>query len=141
VKLSLVLCLPRDAATARVTREVLDASLSALHVSEDIRGDITLALGEACANVIQHADPSDEYEVRVRLTSSRCVVEVVDTGRGFDSAFLSRAQADQVATAEHGRGLRIIDALAENLQITNRPLQGAIIRFEKPLQVRPEMSA
>jgi serine/threonine-protein kinase RsbW len=46
-----------------------------------------------------------------------------------------------VATAEHGRGLRIIDALAENLQITNRPLQGAIIRFEKPLQVRPEMSA
>jgi serine/threonine-protein kinase RsbW len=141
VKLSLVLCLPRDAATARLTREVLDASLSALQVAADIRSDITLALGEACANVIQHADPSDEYEVRVRLSSSLCVVEVVDTGRGFDSASLSHVQAGQMATAEHGRGLRIIDALAENLQITSGPLQGAMIRFEKPLKVSPEIPA
>jgi serine/threonine-protein kinase RsbW len=137
VKLSLVLCLPRDAETARLTREVLDASLTALHVGAEIRSDIALALGEACANVIEHADTSDEYEVRVRLTSELCVVEVVDTGRGFDSAILSQARAEQVATAEHGRGLQIIDALAENLQIISRPLQGAMIRFEKPLQLSP----
>ncbi|MGI5229056.1 ATP-binding protein [Actinoallomurus sp. CA-142502] len=134
MKVSLVLCLPRDAETVRVTREVLDASLAALKVSSDIRDDITLALGEACANVIQHADEGDEYEVRVQVMSSRCVVEVVDTGRGFDSALLNQVHADQVATAEHGRGLQIIAALAENLQIESRPLQGAMIRFEKHLQ-------
>jgi serine/threonine-protein kinase RsbW len=137
VNLSLVLCLPRDAETARLTREVLDASLSALGVADEIRSDIALALGEACANVIEHADSSDEYEVRVQLSCSLCVVEVVDTGRGFDSAILSQARADQVATAEHGRGLQIIDALAENLQIISRPLQGAMIRFEKPLEMSP----
>ncbi len=141
IKLSLTLCLPRDAETARLTREVLDASLTALGVAADIRDDITLALGEACANVIQHADLSDEYEVRVELTSTLCVVEVVDTGRGFDSAFLSQAQADQVATAEHGRGLQIIDALAENLRITSIPLRGAMIRFEKHLQMSPGLPA
>lgn len=135
MKLSLVLCLPRDAETVRVTRSVLDASLAALQVSADIRGDIILALGEACANVIEHADTSDEYEVRVQLTNSRCVVEVVDTGRGFDSASLHQARTEQLATAEHGRGLQIIDALAENLQITSRPLEGAMIRFEKPLDM------
>jgi serine/threonine-protein kinase RsbW len=133
VELLLVLCLPRDAETARVTREVLNASLTKLGVVADVRDDVTLAVGEACANVIQHADPSDEYEVRVRLTDSRCVVEVIDTGRGFDAALLDQVQADQVATAEHGRGLQIIDALVENLQIANRRQQGAMIRFEKPL--------
>jgi serine/threonine-protein kinase RsbW len=140
VNLSLVLCLPRDAETVRVTREVLDSSLAALKVTDDIRDDISLALGEACANVIQHADASDEYEVRVQLTNSRCVVEVVDTGRGFDSALLTKVHADHSATAEHGRGLQIIAALAENLQITSRPLQGAMLRFEKPLKLAPELS-
>ncbi|MDN3357951.1 ATP-binding protein [Actinomadura sp. DC4] len=134
MKLSLVLCLPRDAETVRVTRNVLDASLAALEVTADIRDDIALALGEACANVIEHADSSDEYEVRVQLTNWLCVVEVVDTGRGFDSASLNQSRAGEPATAEHGRGLQIIDALAENLQITSRPLEGAMIRFEKPLQ-------
>jgi serine/threonine-protein kinase RsbW len=140
MKLSLVLCLPRDAETVRLTRKVLDASLAALGVGEFVRGDIILALGEACANVIEHADSSDEYEVRVQLTNSLCVVEVVDTGRGFDSASLNQARAEQLSTAEHGRGLQIIDALAENLQITSRPLEGAMIRFEKPLEVNIDMS-
>jgi serine/threonine-protein kinase RsbW len=68
------------------------------------------------------------------------VVEVVDTGRGFDFATLDQARADQAATAEHGRGLQIIDALAENLQITSRPLHGAMIRFEKPLELDPRLA-
>jgi serine/threonine-protein kinase RsbW len=141
VELLLVLCLPRDAETAHVTREVLNASLTVLGVAADIRDDVTLALGEACANVIQHADSSDEYEVRVWLTGCRCVVEVIDTGRGFDAAGLAQTQSDQVATAEHGRGLQIIDALAENLQITNRRERGAMIRFEKTLTLAPELHA
>jgi serine/threonine-protein kinase RsbW len=135
VNVSLELSLPRDAETVRVTREVLDASLAALKVADDTRDDIILALGEACANVIQHADSSDEYQVRVQLTNTRCVVEVIDTGRGFDSALLNQLRADEKATAEHGRGLQIIDALAENLRIESGPLQGAMIRFEKSLSL------
>jgi serine/threonine-protein kinase RsbW len=141
MKLSLVLCLPRDAETVRVTRNVLDASLGALDVADDVRDDIILALGEACANVIEHADSSDEYEVRVQLTNVRCVVEVVDTGRGFDSASLNLARTEQLATAEHGRGLQIIDALAENLRVTSRPLEGAMISFEKSLRPDLEVSS
>jgi serine/threonine-protein kinase RsbW len=140
MKLSLVLSLPRDAETVRLTRRVLDASLAALNVADEVRGDIILALGEACANVIEHADSSDEYEVRVQLTNTLCTVEVVDTGRGFDFTSLNQARTDQVTTAEHGRGLLIIDALAENLQITSHPLKGSMIRFEMPLQMSLETS-
>jgi hypothetical protein len=46
VELLLVLCLPRDAETAHVTREVLNASLTVLGVAAEIRDDVTLALGE-----------------------------------------------------------------------------------------------
>src|SRR5262245_37940505 len=99
MKLSLVLCLPRDAETVQVTRKVLDASLTALVVPADVRDDIILALGEACANVIEHADSSDEYEVRIQLTNTLCVVEVVDTGRGFDFASLHQVRDGQQASA------------------------------------------
>src|SRR5689334_520986 len=98
MRLSLVLCLPRDAETVHLTRKVLDSSLASLEVPAGVRDDIILALGEACANVIEHADSSDEYEVRVQLTSGLCVVEVVDTGRGFDFASLRQAKDGQQAT-------------------------------------------
>ncbi|GAA2620170.1 ATP-binding protein [Actinomadura fulvescens] len=137
MELLLVLCLPRDAETAHLTREVLEASLTTLGVEDEVRGDVNLAVGEACANVVQHADTSDEYEVRVHTGDSRCRIEVIDTGRGFDGVLLDKVAADAAVTAEHGRGLQIIDALAENLQIVNRRQHGAIIRFEIPLSWEP----
>jgi len=61
VELKMVLYLPRDAASVPVSRQVLDGCLETLGVTPDTRTDIALALFEACANVIQHAAPADEY--------------------------------------------------------------------------------
>ncbi|MDL4815405.1 ATP-binding protein [Actinomadura opuntiae] len=138
MELTLMLCLPRDAETAHVTREVLDAALKVLGCTAGTRSDIALAIGEACANVIQHAHPGDEYEVRIHIIDRRCVIEVVDTGRGFDAIALEQAAQSPEATAEHGRGLQIINALADDLQIANRRVQGAIVRFEIPLKWEAE---
>ncbi|GAA2119354.1 ATP-binding protein [Actinomadura napierensis] len=138
MELALMLCLPRDGETAHVTRDVLDAALKVLGCTPATRSDIALALGEACANVIQHAHPGDEYEVRIRILDRRCVIEVVDTGRGFDALALEKAAQSARTTAEHGRGLQIINALADNLQIANRRVQGAIVRFEIPLKWEAE---
>ncbi len=71
MEVQIVLCLPRDAATANLSRQVLDASLEVLGVATDTRADVSLALSEACANVIMHASDSDEYEVRVRVMDAR----------------------------------------------------------------------
>jgi hypothetical protein len=73
--------------------------------------------------------------------AQRALVLSNHTGRGFDAAGLAQTQSEQVATAEHGRGLQIIDALAENLQITNRREHGAMIRFEKTLTPVSELHA
>src|ERR1700722_17920771 len=76
----MVLHLPRDAASVPVTRQVLDGCLKTLGVTPDTRADIALALSEACANVIQHAGPGQEYEVQACASNGRCAIEVVDTG-------------------------------------------------------------
>src|SRR6201995_4545754 len=79
VEIKMVLYLPRDAASVPISRQVLDGCLQTLGVTPDTRTDIALALSEACANVIQHADPADEYEVLARASNGRCVIEVINT--------------------------------------------------------------
>ena len=41
------------------------------------------------------------------------------------------------ATAEHGRGLKIIHAVADNMQLTGNERRGTTVHFEKTLQWLP----
>ena len=40
-------------------------------------------------------------------------------------------------TAEHGRGLKIINAVVDNLQLTGNGRQGTTVHFEKKLDWLP----
>jgi serine/threonine-protein kinase RsbW len=159
MEIKIVLDLPRDAVSVPVSRQVLDSCLEALGVRPDTRADIALALSEACANVILHAGPGEEYEVQVSAKNSRCVIEVVNTARRDSQPASDGGSTDTVedgrrpgeeqsdwfalrgdtvsATAEHGRGLKIIDALADNLQLTSNHGQGTTVHFEKTLEWLP----
>jgi serine/threonine-protein kinase RsbW len=148
VEVKMALCLPRDAESVPVSRRVLDGCLETLGVTPDTRADIALALSEACANVIQHAAPGEEYEVQVITGNRRCAIKVVDTGcgdgesepDGGESEWIgaSALSTDPVpATAEYGRGLQIIDAVADNLQLTANERRGTTVRFDKILEWLP----
>ncbi len=128
----LEMTLPRNAESAPLVRHTLDASLRGLGVGSEVRADIALALGEACANVIQHAAAGMEYEVRARMDGARCVVEVIDGGTGAEE---TEWESFQVAPlAEHGRGLQLMRAFTEELHIADRVHRnGAIVHFEKSL--------
>jgi serine/threonine-protein kinase RsbW len=148
VEIKMVLYLPRDAASVPVSRQVLNGCLETLGVTADTRTDIALALSEACANVIQHAGPADEYEVQARASNGRCVIEVVNTAHrdaaGEDGDDLPVGQpflppAGPVSpTAEHGRGLQIIDAVADNVRLTQTNGEGTTVHFEKELDWVPD---
>src|SRR4051794_37451584 len=105
VEIKFTLQLPRDALSVPVVRRVLDSSMRTLGVSEDCLTDIEIALTEACTNVLDHAAQGDEYEVVAGLDDSRCVIEVIDTGRGFDAEQLGHGEADP--TSEQGRGIQL----------------------------------
>jgi serine/threonine-protein kinase RsbW len=156
VEIDLVLYLPRDVSSVPVSRQVLDGCLKTLGVTPDTRDDIALALTEACANVIQHAGPGEEYEVQVSVGNRKCAIEVVNTSDGDGEAGprgsrngTGRPGGEQAggfhlagdpvpATAEHGRGLKIIDAVTDNLQLTGNERQGTVVHFEKKLEWLPE---
>ncbi|MFD0684151.1 ATP-binding protein [Actinomadura fibrosa] len=145
----LEMTLPRSAESAPLVRHALDASLCGLGVTSDVRADIALALGEACANVIKHAAAGREYEVRARVEGERCVVEVIDGGAGgiepWDAgptSGRSRSVADSAAwdggeapvTAESGRGLQLMRAFTDEFHVADRVSRnGAIVHFERML--------
>jgi serine/threonine-protein kinase RsbW len=158
MEIKIVLDLPRDAVSVPVSRQVLDSCLKTLGVRPGTRADIALALSEACANVIQHAEPGEEYEVQVSAKNRRCAIEVVNTGSRDSEPASDGSTAtledgrrpgeeqpdwfplpdDPVsATAEHGRGLKIIDAVADDLQLTGNHRQGTTVHFEKTLEWLP----
>jgi serine/threonine-protein kinase RsbW len=139
VEIKMVLFLPRDAASVPVSRQVLDGCLEKLGVTAETRTDIALALSEACANVILHATQTDEYEVMARTVDGRCVIEVINKAGPLGvPAARPVPPADGMApvSSEHGRGLKIMDAVVDNLQLTGSA-DGTTVHFEKALDWVP----
>jgi serine/threonine-protein kinase RsbW len=135
VDFTMTLSLPRDAVSVPIGRKVLDRCLQTLGVVADTRTDIALALSEACANVVMHAGPGEEYEVTASARDGRCVVEVANAGDGTTPA--APPPGPVSPTAEHGRGLKIIDAVVDNLRLTGNGRRGTTVHFEKDLKWVP----
>jgi serine/threonine-protein kinase RsbW len=134
MEITMVLHLPRDVASVPVSRRVLDGCLETLGVTPDTRADIALALTEACANVVQHAGPGEEYQVQVGTGDGQCVIEVVNAG-GTDGITLTDDPVP--VNAEHGRGLKIINAVVDNLRLSGSTGHGTTVHFEKKLDWLP----
>jgi serine/threonine-protein kinase RsbW len=131
VEITFTLQLPRDALSVPVVRRVLNTSLTTLGVAADCVTDIEIALAEACTNVLDHAAHGDEYQVTAGIDDNNCIIEVIDTGRGFDADRLGHAEADP--TAEEGRGIQLIRALVDRVHFRSRPERGMIVHLEKEL--------
>jgi serine/threonine-protein kinase RsbW len=130
MEMRLALSLPRDRSTVSLTRRVLDAALTVLGIARDCRDDISLAIGEACANAVEHADEGSAYQVTVTVHEDKCVIDVVDDGTGLDpNALPVEVSPDE----ETGRGLRIIRALADAVEVRRRQPRGASLRIVKLL--------
>jgi serine/threonine-protein kinase RsbW len=82
------LVFPRETISVPVMRRVLGGILDRLGVDEECVADLLLAVTEACTNVLRHSGPGHRYEVVALVGRNRCVIEVVDNGRGFDPAAL-----------------------------------------------------
>jgi serine/threonine-protein kinase RsbW len=84
------LVFPRESLSVPVMRRVLGDTLSRLGMDESCIEDLLLAVTEACTNVLRHAGPGRRYELVAHVSSKRCLLEVLDSGRGFDTATVTR---------------------------------------------------
>jgi serine/threonine-protein kinase RsbW len=103
VDVKICLIFPREALSVPVMRRVLGDTLSRLGVDDDCIGDLLLAVTEACTNVLQHGGPSHRYEVVASIDRGGCVVEVLDSGRGFDPRRLAVHRRPAPLAARHPR--------------------------------------
>ncbi|WP_030609119.1 ATP-binding protein [Streptomyces fulvoviolaceus] len=134
--------LRRDAASVPLARRLLLGTMETAGVDPDVSYDLSLALSEACANAVEHggdmasdgasATYSEAYRVTAYLDGEKCRIEVADSGPGF-----TRAQPVRPApsSAENGRGLCLIQELADHVHIGNKPgRRGAVVSFDKILK-------
>jgi serine/threonine-protein kinase RsbW len=131
VQITLSLILPRDEQTIAVTRHIVHHALEEVGADEECMADIAVAQTEACTNVVKHSGPGDEYEVRVDIDEAKCVIRVIDTGRGFDWQSLTDGGAD--TSAERGRGIQLMRALVDEVHFVSKPESGTIVHLEKTL--------
>ncbi|MGC5362240.1 ATP-binding protein [Streptomyces sp. DT24] len=155
--------LRREAASVPLARRFLLGTMETAGVDPDISYDLSVALSEACANAVEHGGDrgsvrgpgrsgaatggsgsddersgtaSGQYRVTAYLDGEKCRIEVADSGPGFPARRPLRAAAQPSFTAEDGRGLCLIEQLADHVHFGNRPGRGAVVSFDKVLKWR-----
>jgi serine/threonine-protein kinase RsbW len=127
--------LPRKAYTVGQVRHALDALLARFHVSTDCRERAALAVGEACANTVEHATGASEYHVTARVDDGHCQVCITDDGPGFHPG--GTPLVPPSTSAETGRGLHLIAALADQFDVRTWAGHGTRVRLTIDLAFTP----
>lgn len=129
MRMSVRLNLPREVDSVPAVRKLLRCALAILHVDRESGEDLEIALTEACANVVDHAEGTDKFEVHLDVAGHRCSIDVVDHGAGFDTTEMDGSTP--ASGGERGRGLFLIRALSDNVRMQSSPRLGSLIHFEK----------
>lgn len=112
---------PADVRALAGVREQVHEMVGDLDFAESALFDIKVAVGEALANAIRHGSPADgsaAIHVEVTAYPDRLVMQVTDSGSGFDG---DHACSDDLY-AVGGRGVMFMRALMD--QVCFAPLEG-----------------
>lgn len=128
--------LPRDRLSVPVSRHLVRYALNEVGVIDDVADDIELALAEACTNVLTHSGPGDSYDVSVTIDPEVCEIRVIDVGHGFDHVSVMEAAdlANPDLSAERGRGLGLMLAVVDQVELRSEPESGTLVRLVKTLR-------
>ena len=135
LEVNLALCLPRDELTVPIVRHICTYAMGELAVAPQCVADITLALTEACTNVLDHSAGDEEYEVFISITQQRCSIRVKDRGAGFDYDDYDDRRNQTPNDAEHGRGISLIESLVDHVDFESEAEEGTIVHLYKDLEV------
>ena len=104
---------------ANAAADAIDAVLIQLHVPEQRRLEIGLALQEALVNAVVHGcknDPSKQIQCRLRTDSmGRIVIVITDPGPGFHPEEVADPKGIDNIFADHGRGVYLIRQLMDEV--------------------------
>lgn len=122
--------LPREAQSATEARRLVRNAAVAWGVGGDA-DTLALLATELVANAVKHTD--SDVDVTVRLLDEVVRVEVRDASTVLPSV------GDLVSDREHGRGIALVDALAEDWGVQPEG-NGKCVWFTLPRQLHPAAS-
>lgn len=131
-------CIPADTKHVAMVRRAIGSVAISLGFPKDKCDDIELSVSEALANAIEHGSPDrtvNSVTAVCKITEDALVISVRDEGGGFAPP----GGWESGLWNEHGRGLRLIYTLMDNVKI-NRTRKGGSIRMvkKKPSPEPPE---
>ena len=110
-----MIALPAQACRVRTVRAFVSGLLKCWGVTGQDRDSAVLVVSELAGNAAQHG--GSEMTVSVSLAAQDLCIDVVDTGSSTDLPRPRGTCADE----EHGRGLGIVECLAEWIDIRAQP--------------------
>ena len=134
VIVDVVVRLAPQPASVAVARRMVTEALATVDVDPAALEDIRLAVSEACSNAVLHGPVDDLYEVSVHLRGDRCELVVRDGGTDLDDRVLPGWLPSP--TAATGRGLAIMRAVMDEVDVTADPGRGTVVRLVKHLDRR-----
>ncbi|MEX5721818.1 ATP-binding protein [Geodermatophilus maliterrae] len=134
MEISFTVKLPVDVDSVPFVRGLCRQALEHLRIDRAVVEETTLALTEACANVVEHSGEHAEYEVSVEISDDVCRITVLDDGAGFDPGEV----ADR-APVEGGAGLKLMQSLVDRLDFRQDPDGRHRVGLEKRLSSRPQL--
>ncbi len=134
--ISFTVRLPVDVDSVPFVRGLCRQALDHLRVDRPVVEETTLALTEACADVVQHAGEHAAYEVSVAIGDGLCRITVVDDGSAFDRA---EAEGRAGLDVDGGAGVRLMEALVDSLDFRRDAEGRHRVSLEKRLSSRPPL--
>lgn len=107
----------------KIVESFIDNSKEEYNISEDLYGNILVAITEAVNNAIQHGNQYDKEKI-VRLTCSSSSSEISfvieDEGIGFDYHTLPDPTSSENLLKPDGRGIFLMKHLCDVLKFENQ---------------------
>jgi anti-sigma regulatory factor (Ser/Thr protein kinase) len=123
--------IPRRAEFVRVARMAACALAAQLEFTYDVMKDVELAVGEACANAVEHvaSEECEDILVRFVIDPKQLAVEVIDRGEGFDPC--KAADEERPWERAGGLGLVVIREVMDEMDVRCDPQTGTCVRMIK----------
>ncbi|MDX2149781.1 MAG: ATP-binding protein [Bryobacteraceae bacterium] len=134
---------PSSTENLAMIRDFVSSVGSQAGLADSDRSKVELAVDEACANVIEHAygkDVTKDVIVRATIDTDQIIIEVIDTGKGFDPGGVEQKDLDRLVRERRsgGLGMRMMKALMDEVVYQIVPGEKNELRMVKRLRKEGE---
>jgi len=89
-----------------------------MNLDDEKTAEINMALSEACINAFEHSESTSEIEIHFRISDDSLVIQVTDSGKGFDKSKVDIPDIEEKISSNYKRGwgLKLIEELMDTVK-------------------------